>query len=167
MKRSTAIARTRRRLPREKSTSARSIGWLPPGSLLDGVLEDQGVRHHALPWPQARHDFLQVVREGVAAPDLDTLKLTRPDGHVHPFAIMEVEDGGCRNHRPSLLRLTAERRGYEHANAHETGIGDLDAHLGGPETRIEDRANIADATCQDLVGIGCQVNVGGITDTYR
>src|SRR5713101_2358469 len=167
MKRSAAIARTRRRLPREKSTSARSIGWLPPGSLLDGVLEDEGVRHNALPWPEARHNFLQMVREGVAAPDLHTLKLTRPDGHVDPFAVMEVEDGGRRNHRPSLLRLTAEGRGDEHANAHETGIGDLNAHLGGPETRIEDRADIADAARQDLIGIGGQVNVRRVTDAHR
>src|SRR5262249_60790006 len=124
MKRSPAIARTIRRLPSEKSTSARSMVPLPPESLLDGVLEDKRLRDYSLPRCKTRHDFLQMVRQAVAAPDLHTLELTRPDRHVHPFPVVEVEDGRCWNDRPSLLRLTMEGCGDEHADAHQPGVGD-------------------------------------------
>src|SRR5713101_5618324 len=105
MKRSTATARTRTRLPREKSTSARSIVPLPPCLPLDRVLEDERIRDDALPWLEAGHQLLHIAGQHLAANDFLPLEAAVADRHVHPFAIVQVQERGCGHDGALLGRL--------------------------------------------------------------
>src|ERR1700730_923836 len=146
MKRSSAMARTRRRLPRAKSTSLRSIVRRSPWLLLDRVLEDERVRDDPFPGLEAGHQLLHLAGEHLAADNFLPLEAAVANRDVHPFAIVQVEDSR-RGHDGALLGgLTVERCRHEHAETHQAGIGDLDAHLGGANRGFEARSDIADAS---------------------
>src|ERR1035441_1038234 len=97
----TAITTTRKRLLSAKSTRPRII----VRSLLLGVLEDQGVLHHALPRLNARPNLLHVAGEHVSAGYFHAPELPVAGGNVDPVAVMKVQDRGSRNHGMHLTAL--------------------------------------------------------------
>ena len=68
-------------------------------------------------------DLLHIGRHHLAAVTSTRRKLSLAIGwHVHPVAIVQVQDRDRRHHRPHLLLLAVESGGYEHAEAHHAGI---------------------------------------------
>jgi len=47
---------------------------------------------------------------------------------------------------------------------HIAGIVDLDANFGGANIGIEDRADIADGTGDDVIGISVEANFRGVSE---
>src|SRR6516162_5283440 len=139
-----AIARTKSRRSSAKSTKLRIMTASRRCSLLDAVLEDEGVRHDAIAGMQTRHDILQLARSHRTGDDLLPPEPAVAGRHVHPIAIVQVQDGARRHDGVDFVRLSVKRRRDEHADAHHAGIGYLDADLRGANRGIEDGSDIAD-----------------------
>src|ERR1035441_1478308 len=90
-----AMMTTRKRLLSAKSTRPRII----VRSLLLGVLQDQGVLHHALPGLNARANLLHLTGEHISAGHCHPPELPGVGGHVNPVVIVQVQDRGSRDHR--------------------------------------------------------------------
>src|SRR5262245_56757656 len=108
MKRSTATASTSSRLPSEKSTSLRSIDPIPQASLLDGVLEDERVGNDTFTRLQPRAELLHAAVQHRAGDDLAALEAPVLGRHVHPVAIVQVQNGGSGHDRARLGRAAVE-----------------------------------------------------------
>src|SRR5579885_3380417 len=143
---STTSEMTTKRLLSAKSTSARIMSAPDyDESLLigrDRVIEHQGVRDRLLSRPQSGADLLHAPRQGIAADHFDAAELVARGGHIHPVAIVNVEH--CRGRQGGMCHRSssAERGGNEHAEAHDSRIRHLDAHLGGTDVRIEACSNV-------------------------
>src|SRR5215467_7101515 len=162
---STASPSTSSRLLSAKSTRPRITALLP--SLLHGVLHDQRVHNDALAWLHARRDFLHVVGTHRPAHDLFPLKLAViARWHVHPLAIVQMEDR-CRRHgRMNAGRWPAEGRRHEHPHTQNPGVRDLDADFRGPDVRVEHRRDIADPTRQPKTRVCAYVDIARVADAY-
>src|ERR1017187_4131584 len=142
-----AITATRKRLLSAKSTRPRII----VRSLLLGVLEDQGVLHHALPRLNARPNLLHVAGEHVSAGSFHAPELPVAGGNVDPVAVMKVQDRGSRNHGMHLTALAVEGGLDKHSEADEPRVLHFQPDLGGAEIGVEGRADVADAPFENLV----------------
>ena len=61
-----------------------------------------------------------------------------------------------------FLFLAVERRSDKHPHAHQSGIGNLDAHLGRAKRGIQNRADVANVAEEDFVGVRIQPNFRGL-----
>src|ERR1019366_9919412 len=136
-----AITATRKRLLSAKSTRPRII----VRSLLLGVLQDEGVLNHALPGLNARPNLLHIAGEHISAGHFHASELPIVGGHVHPVAVMEVQDRSSRNHRMHLALLAVEGCFDKHTEADEPRVLHFQPNLGGAEIRVEGGTDIADA----------------------
>src|ERR1017187_3396383 len=106
-----ATITTRKRLFSAKSTKPRSI----ERSLLLCVLQNEGVLHHALARLNAVPNLLHIAGEHVSTAHFYAPELPVVHGHVDPVAIMEVQDGGSRNHAGRVLLHRGRRRKHRRA----------------------------------------------------
>src|ERR1035441_7264294 len=113
-----AMITTRKRLFSAKSTKPRIMGR----SLPFGVLQDEGVLHHALARLNARANLLHIAGEHVSAGHFHAPELSVGGGHVDPIAVVEVQDGGSRNHGMHLSVLTVEGGFDKHAETDEPRV---------------------------------------------
>src|ERR1017187_1209351 len=165
----TAIAMTTNRLLSAKSTSLRIICcpvWGVSRSLVDRALEDQRVLHELFARLDPRLDLLQVAGHEVSGDDFHAPK--RPIGrrHVDPVAIVQVQDRRGRDDGARLRALAPECGRGEHAQAHDSRIGYLDANLCCAEIRIEDRSDVADLAGEGLFGLRVEAEPGDVADSY-
>src|ERR1017187_5407733 len=149
-----AITATRNRLFSAKSTKPRIIAR----SLLLGVLEDEGVLHHALAQLNTRPNLLHIAGKHLPAPPSHPPELPGVRGHVDPVAVMEVQDRGSRDHRMHLTLLAVERGLHKHSESEEPRVLDFQPNLGGAEIRVEGGTDIADAPFENLVREGFQTD---------
>ena len=68
--------------------------------------------------------------------------------------------------RVHLLRLAVEDGRDEHPQTHEPGVLHLDADLGRPNTRIQDRQDVADASGHHAIRICVEPDLGGVPDVH-
>src|ERR1035441_4583387 len=150
-----AITATRKRLLSAKSTKPRIIAR----SLLLGVLQDEGVLHYALSGLNARAYLLHIDGKHISAGHCHPPELSGVRGHVHPVAIVQVQDRGSRNHRMHLALLAVEGGFDEHTEAHEPGVLHLQPDLGGAEIRVEGGTDVAQSPPENLVGESVQTDL--------
>ena len=79
---------------------------------------------------------------------------------------MDMQDGACRDRRVHFHGLTAEGRRHKHAEAHRSGIVHFDADFASSEIWVEDRADIADPSIEDLPGICVQTDLSRVTQMH-
>src|SRR5262245_6449755 len=70
-----------------------------------------------------------------------------------------MENCGRGNYRAHLLVLAVERRGHEHADAHQPRILHLEANLRSTDIRVENRSDIVDSRFEYSAGIRVQTHV--------
>src|ERR1039458_8601459 len=150
-----AITATRKRLLSAKSTKPRIIAR----SLLLGVLQDEGVLHYALPGLNSCANLLHIAGKHISAGHCHPPELSGVRGHVHPVAIVQVQDRGSRHHRMNLTLLAVEGGFDEHPEAHEPRVLHFQANLGRAEIRVESRTDIADAPFENLVRESVQTDL--------
>lgn len=131
--------------------------------LLHGVLENEGVGDDLIAGFHARDYFLRIAGEHFSSDDGDALEFISARGRIDPIAIVQVEDCRSWDRRMGFLLLSAESGGDEHAGAHVAGIVDLDTNFGGADRGIEDGTDVADGAFDDLIGIGVEADVGGVS----
>src|SRR5215472_14603467 len=142
----TARLRTIKRLFSAKSTSLPIITVAPCSE----------TRAHS-PQPVARHQFPTGLpaysREAFGRP-LPRLGAALVAGrHVYPLAVLEVQYRRRRHRRARLFFPSVESRHHKHTRPHQARIAHLDAHLRSAYIGIEYGANVADGSCECLVGI--------------
>jgi hypothetical protein len=107
--------------------------------------EQKGIAYHLLARLQNREDLLAVTPEHLAGVNLSALELIATRRQEDPVVIMQVKQGIGRSHGTHLLATPGEDCSPEHAQLGETGIGNLNAYLGGAKRRIGDGTYVADA----------------------
>src|SRR6516162_9685519 len=127
-------------------------------SLLDRRLQNQCVPDH-LPARLDSRDDLLVVGQHRPALNRDALEPVAFEGHIYPIAVMQVEDGGGRDHSPPLLVLTVESSGDKHAKPQDSGVRHFKPDLGGSESGIKTRTDIVNAPAQHHSRVRIEMNL--------
>src|ERR1700733_2929368 len=129
------------------------------------MVQNQGVCNDLLSWLEPRFDFLQacVVTQNVATDNFDPLKSFLRRLYEDKITVVHAQHRKGKNNCVHLLRLPSERGSDEHSQPHHAWVLDLDPHFGGPNTWIENRADIADTSFEHMVGISVQNDLRRIT----
>src|SRR6266852_4199290 len=132
--------------------------------LLHSVLEHQRILNHLYAGLDARDHFLHASRKRLPVHHFHAPELFVARGDIDPVAIVQMQDGGCRNEGMSFFFLDVKGRREKHTNAHQFWIANLDAHLCCAQRGIENGKHIVDAASKCLVGVSIQVDFGGFAD---
>src|SRR6202041_1426651 len=113
--------------------------------LLHGILQDEGVGDDLVAGFHARDYFLRVVGEHFSGDDGDALEFIAARGDIDPITTVQGEDCRSWDGGPGA------------------GIVDPDPNFRGADIGIEYCTDIANAPGDDLIGIGIEADVGGVS----
>src|SRR5208337_482056 len=103
-----------------------------------------------------RFDLLHAAWQGVSTGYHHSSESLFWRGHIHPVAVVEMQNGGCGHGSIYFIFLATEGCGDKHAHFHHARIPHLDPDFAGPEIRVEDRQDIAHRSLEHLAWIRVQ-----------
>src|SRR5580658_2931052 len=134
--------------------------------LLHRVLKYECVLHDLCTGLDAGSDLLHVSGKRIATFYFHALELAISRGDEHPVVVVQMQDCGCWNYGVNFLLQAMEGCGREHAWAHESGIANFNANLGGANGWVENRADVADRALDNLIRVSVQLNVGRLAEPH-